>query len=178
MAKNGWTLWFVGLHCSGKSTIAKGLNDIFHQQNIPVVLLDGDEMRKTLSSDLGYSIEERSLHMKRIADVCRLINDNGILSIACVASPTEESREYAKKQLEKVLVIYVKCSLDVCEKRDVKGHYKKARDKEEGFEQFLGVSLPFEEPKDADLVLSTENKDSEQSIAELMNHLKGKGVVS
>src|SRR3989338_6259528 len=103
MPKPNWALWFTGLHGSGKSTIAKKLMDILKEKNIKAELLDGDELRKTISSDLGYSLEERNEHMKRAADLCKKVTDKGIMAIASVASPTKKSRNYARKVLKKML---------------------------------------------------------------------------
>ena len=174
----GWTIWFVGLHGSGKSTISGRLAGILRGKNIPVVVLDGDEVRKTISSDLGYTLNERNAHMERIADLCRIINDNGVHAIACVASPTEKSREYARKKLGKIIIAYAKCPVEICEKRDVKGHYKKARNGEKGFESFLGISLPFEEPKGANIILNTSKETAEESTKKLAGFLKKKGVIN
>ena len=122
MPKPNWALWFTGLHGSGKSTIADRLLEILKKKNIKAELLDGDELRKTISSDLGYSLEERNEHMRRVADLCKMVTDKGVMAIASVASPTEKSRDYAKKVLKKMLLVYVKCPLEVCAERDVKGH--------------------------------------------------------
>src|SRR3989338_9955667 len=134
MPKPNWTIWFTGLHGSGKSTIANKLIGILRSKNIKADLLDGDELRKTVSSDLGYSLEERNEHMRRVAGLCKTITDKGVIAIASVASPTEKSRVYARKTLKNMLLVYVKCPLELCEKRVAKGHYKKAKNKEEGFE--------------------------------------------
>ena len=175
---NCWSVWFTGLHGAGKTTIATNLSDILKRNGVPFVLLDGDEIRKIISSELGYSLEGRNEHMRRIADLCRIISKDGVLSIACVASPTESSRDYAKKSLKKFLLVYVKCSLKTCEERDVKGHYKKARNREEGFEDFLGVSLKYEEPKNPDLVLNTDKESIAESVNKLVEKLKEMGVIN
>ena len=174
--KKGWTIWFVGLHGSGKSTISERLAGILRKKNIQVVVLDGDEIRKTLSSDLGYTIEERNTHMGRIAELCRIINGNGVNAIACVASPTEKSRDYARKKIQNIIIAYAKCPIEICEQRDVKGHYKRARRKEKGFENFLGISLPFEEPKNADIVISTGKESVDESSQKIIGFLRKKGI--
>lgn len=171
-----WTIWFTGLHGSGKSTIANELIKVLRKSNVKAELLDGDDLRKTISSDLGYSVEERNEHMKRVADLCKTITDKGIVAIASVASPTEKSREYARKILKKMFLVYVKCPLEICEKRDVKGHYKKAREKEQGFEHFKHVSVNFEEPKNPDIVLNTNKESVMESINILLESLRKRNI--
>ena len=173
----GWTLWFTGLHGSGKSTISERLSKILKDRDVSFVLLDGDELRKNLSSDLGYTLGERNEHMKRVAELCKSSSNGGKLVIASVASPTYQSREYARKILEKFFLVYVKCSLDVCENRDVKGHYKKARDNHKGFENFISVSSKYEEPKSPDIVLDTDKYSVEESVQKLVDKLEGKGII-
>ena len=172
MPKPNWTIWFTGLHGSGKSTIANKLISILRKSNIKAELLDGDELRKTISADLGYSFEERDEHMKRVADFCKKVTDKGVMAIASVASPTEKSRDYARKVLKKMLLVYVKCPLEICAKRDVKGHYKKAGENEEGFEHFMKVSSNFEEPKNSDVVLETDKETVDESVNRLFGKLK------
>lgn len=177
MTKPNWTIWFTGLHGSGKSTIAKKLISILRKSNIEAELLDGDELRKTISADLGYSIEERNEHMRRVADMCKKITDKGIMVIASVASPTKSSREYAKKTLKKMFLVYVKCSIEICVKRDVKGHYKKSMENEKGFEHFLKVSSNYEEPENPDIVLNTDKESVEESVSKLIEKLKEKTII-
>lgn len=172
-----YTIWFTGLHGSGKSTIANKLISILKKSNIKAELLDGDELRKTISSDLGYSLEERNEHMKRVADLCKRVTDKGVMAIASVASPTEKSRDYARKTLKNMLLVYVKCPLEICAERDVKGHYKKARENKKGFEHFMKISSGFEEPKNPDIVLETNKETVNESINKLLGKLKEKGIV-
>ena len=177
MPKPNWTIWFTGLHGSGKSTIANKLIGILRSKNIKADLLDGDELRKTISSDLGYSLEERNEHMRRVADLCKTVTDKGVMAIASVASPTEKSRDYARKVLKKMLLVYVKCPLEICAKRDVKGHYKKAGENEEGFEHFMKISSNFEEPKNPDIILETDKETVDEAVNKLLSKLKEKGLV-
>ena len=175
--KEAWTIWFTGLHGSGKSTIAEGLSLFLAKKNIDFGILDGDELRKTISAGLGYTLEDRNEHMKRVANLCRENSKNGILSIASVASPTEKSREYAKSILSKFLLVYVKCPIEICAKRDVKGHYKKASEKEKGFKNFMEVSSNFEEPKNPDIVINTDKESAEESVGKLIKKLVTEGIV-
>ena len=177
MPKPNWTVWFTGLHGSGKSTIANKLIGILKKRNIKAELLDGDELRKTISSDLGYSLEERNEHMRRVADLCKKITDKGVMAIASVASPTKKSRDYAREVLKKMLLVYVKCPLEICAKRDVKGHYKKAKSNEEGFEHFMKVSSNYEEPKNPDIILETDKETINESVNKLLRKLKEKEIV-
>ena len=175
--KEGWTLWFTGLHGSGKSTIAEELTNILKEKSIQVIILDGDELRKTISSDLGYSIDERNEHMKRVADMCKTITDEGTIVIAPVASPTQKSRDYARKILKNMLLVYVKCPLEICEQRDIKGHYKKAKEGKKGFENFMGKSVEYEEPKNPEIILETDKEAMDESVDKLLSKLKEKGIV-
>lgn len=175
--KEAWVIWFTGLHGAGKSTIARELSKLLAKKNIKFSLLDGDELRKTISADLGYTIHERNEHMKRVANLCRENSRKGVLSIASVASPTEKSRDYAKSILSKFLLVYVKCPLEICAKRDAKGHYRKASKKEKGFENFMKVSSNFEEPKNPDIVLNTDKESVEESVSRLVKKLEAEGIL-
>ena len=175
--EHAWTIWFTGLHGSGKSTIAGNLANILRGKNVPCVLIDGDEVRKTVSTDLGYSLEERNEHMRRVANICKIISENSIITIASVASPTESSRAYAKKILKKMFLVYVKCPLEICEERDVKGHYKNSKAKQKGFEHFMRVSSGFEEPKNPDVILNTDKESVEESVNKLVENLKERDLI-
>ncbi len=172
-----YTIWFTGRHGAGKSTIAEGLMKILHKKNIPAVLIDGDEARKTISSDLGYSIEERNEHMRRVANVCGIISKSNVLAIASVSSPTEKSRQNARKILKKMLLVHIDCPEEICRERDVKGHYKKAKLKKKGFENFLGISFDYKNPKNPDVVLRTYKETKEESLKKLIDALKTKAIL-
>lgn len=177
MTEDNWTIWFTGRHGSGKSTIAKMLMEELRKMKVPAVLLDGGDIRRNVSPDLGYSLEERKEQMKRVTGICKLISQSGVLAVAAVASLTEESREYAREKLDKVILVYLQCSLEVCKKRDVKGHYKKAKEKAEGFENF-NMSFNFEEPKNPDVVLETDKESVEESVKKILDILKDNGIIN
>lgn len=176
--EKAWTIWFTGLHGAGKSTIAERLAGILRKKGVKVLVIDGDEIRNVISPGLGYTLEERNEHMKRVADLCRIISDNGILNIASVASPTEKSREYARRAIKNFLLVYVKCPLEICRKRDVKGHYKKANKRHKGFENFLGASLKYEKPENPDITLNTGKESVKESVSRLVDKLKEKKVIA
>lgn len=134
----------------------------------------GGDIRKNASPDLGYSLEERNEQMKRVAGICKLITQSRVLAITAVTSLTEESREYARKTLDKILLVYLRCPLEVCEKRNVEGHYKKGKEDVEGFENFK-VSFNFEEPKNSDVILNTDKETLEESVKKILDILKDKG---
>ena len=174
MKSKGGTIWFTGLHGSGKTTIANGLAEKLRKKGVCVVVIDGDEVRKRVSSELGYSKEDRDKHITRVAGICEIISKSGVLNIACVASPTKSVREYAKSIIPDFMLVFVKCPIEVCEKRDVKGHYSKARTGEQGFEHFLGVNLEYEPPESLDLVLETDRETAQESVEKLFNWLAQK----
>ena len=171
MKAKGGTIWFSGLHGSGKTTIADGLAKKLRAEGVELVVLDGDELRKGVSADLGYSIEDRNKHIKRVADICAIISKNNVLNIACVASPSKEIRDYARSKIPNFIEVFVKCPIEVCEKRDVKGHYRKARAGEDGFDNFLGVGIKYEAPENPDLILETDKESAEESVEKLYKKL-------
>jgi adenylylsulfate kinase len=175
--EQAYTLWFTGLHGAGKSTIAKKLCETLEIKEIKYELLDGDELRKTISSDLGYSIEERNEHMRRVANLCHKNAMDGILNVASVSSPTEKSREYAKNKLTKFFLVYVNCPLEITAKRDVKGHYKKAKENDKDFKHFMKGSSKFEEPKNPDIILQTDKESVKESVNKLVKKLEEKNII-
>jgi adenylylsulfate kinase len=164
-------VWFTGLSGSGKTTIANELAKRLRETGEKLVVLDGDIVRKTLSSDLGYSKEERDQHITRVAHACELISKNNVLNIGCVISPTKKIREYAREIIgkDKFVEVYVKCSIEVCEKRDVKGHYAKVRSGE--IKEFVGISVPYEEPENPSIILNTEKENVNESVSKLIDFL-------
>ena len=165
-------VWFTGLSASGKSSIAHSLEKELYKKGIRTYALDGDNVRHGLNSNLGFSREDRKENLRRIAELSKLFVDAGILVIAAFISPYREDREYIRKYFEgdNFLEIYVKCSVEECERRDPKGQYKKAR---AGIiKEYTGISAPYEEPENPDLIINTEKvtiDDSVKSIIEFLN---------
>ncbi len=165
------TIWMTGLSGAGKTTIALGLEKELFNLGFTVKLLDGDDVRTGLNRDLTFSPADRTENIRRIAEVNRLFVLSGIATIDCFISPTVEIRRMAREIIgpENFLEVYVKASLDVCEKRDVKGLYAKAR---AGLiREFTGIDAPYEAPQDADLVLDTTMKTPEDSIREALDFI-------
>ena len=166
---NGHTIWFTGLSSSGKTTIANEVASNLRFMDISVVVLDGDKVRDKISSDLGYTKEERDKHIIRVADICRLITDNDVLNIACVISPTRKIREYARNNISNFSEVYIKCSLKECQKRDAKGYYKMY--KEGNIKDFVGMNVPYEEPLNPELVLDTEKHVLNHCVYKLLKYI-------
>ena len=171
-------VWFTGLSASGKSTIAHSVEKELFQRDIRTYVLDGDNVRHGINSNLGFSREDRKENIRRIVELSKLFIDAGLLVLACFISPYRVDREYIRKSLEgdNFLEIYVKCSLAECEKRDPKGQYKKAR---AGIiENYTGISAPYEEPENPDFVIDTEKMDLKSSVNSVMELLYKKRLIS
>jgi len=168
MEKN-FTIWLTGLPCSGKTTIAKSLKAELINRGYNTVHLDGDDVRENLNEDLGFSEKDRYENLRRVAHVARLFNKNKNLVIASFISPTKRMRDMIKKIIGNMKLVYIKCSLETCKKRDVRGMYKKASLGE--IKNFTGISAPFEEPK-ADITVDTENNDLKKCVQKILDELK------
>jgi adenylylsulfate kinase len=176
--EQGATIWFTGLSGSGKSTLANGLVSRLHAAGRRVELLDGDEIRKNLSQGLGFSKADRDANIQRIAFVAKLLSRNGVIAITAAISPYRETRDSARAEIEpgaRFVEVFVDCPLEVCEQRDVKGLYKKARSGE--IAQFTGISDPYEAPEEAEVHLHTDLESPEQDVAAILNTLVDLGVV-
>ena len=157
-------LWFTGLSGSGKTTIAHHLEKRLHGQGFFTMVLDGDNVRSGINSNLGFSEDDRKENIRRIAEISKLFLNCGVITINCFVSPTREIRDLAKSIIgEKDFVeIFVNAPLEVCEQRDVKGLYKKARAGE--IKDFTGIDAPFEAPEKANIEIRTDLLDIEQSV--------------
>ncbi len=154
LKQHGKVIWMVGLSGSGKSTLARAAENTLHQQGKMTMLLDGDNLRVGVNNNLGFSDEDRTENIRRAAEVAKLFANNGIVTICSLISPTEKIRQMAKSIIgDSYFEVYIDCPLDVCEQRDVKGLYAKARRGE--IKEFTGISSPFEEPQQPDLRLQT-----------------------
>jgi len=173
-----FTLWFIGLPASGKSTLAKRVENMLREDGIEVENLDGDGLRKNLHPDLGFSREDRMTNNRRTAFICRLLNRNGIATIVAMITPFRESQQQIRKIIEpkgKVILVYVKCPAEVCADRDPKGLYERA--KEGKIENFTGVNHPFQEPIDPDIIVDTERNSPEKCVEEILDQLGSMGVL-
>ena len=171
-------LWFTGLSGAGKSTIANALEQELVRRGIHSYLLDGDNVRHGLCADLGFSEADRTENLRRVGAVAGLMLDAGLVVLSAFISPYRAQRDKIRQSLPegKFLEIYVATSLDLCEQRDVKGLYKKARQGE--ISHFTGISDPYEAPLQPDLVLDTARLSIEQSVAALIALLQQQGVIS
>ncbi len=163
------TLWLTGLPCSGKTTLAKRLKGELDNRGFKAVCLDADDVRSKLNSDLGFSNADRMENLRRVAHVAKLFNDNGNFVIASFVSPLNENRRMVREIIGNFKLAFLKCSLYVCEQRDVKGMYKKARAGE--IKDFTGVSAAFEEPPDADIIVDAEHLNINDCVKEILNKL-------
>ena len=167
-------IWLVGLSGSGKSTLAGNIEAILHQKGYKTYLLDGDNVRLGLNNDLGFSSEDRTENLRRIAEVARLFNEAGIIVLSAFISPLESDRNQARELIgvENFIEVFINCPLHVCEKRDVKGLYAKAR---KGLiPNFTGIDAPFENPKQPDLTINTEAEAPEASLKKLLDFIEPK----
>jgi len=164
---DGITLWFTGLSGSGKSTVAAIVERGLRERGLRVEVLDGDVVRTNLSKGLGFSKEDRDTNVRRIAFVADLLSRNGVAVITAAISPYRAIRDEARAMMgERFVEIYVRASVEACERRDVKGLYARARSGEVA--SFTGVSDPYEEPLAPDVVLDTEHETPEESAARVL----------
>jgi len=173
----GTVIWLTGLSGAGKSTIAEALELELRQQRVPVYVLDGDKVRTGLCSDLGFSPEDRKENIRRIAEVARLFADAGLVCVVAFISPYRSDRDRARAMLPegKFIEVYLSTPLEVCESRDVKGLYAKAR---AGLvAEFTGISAPYEAPLHPELELRTDKLRVEDCVVELTKLLLSRGVL-
>ena len=167
-------IWMTGLSGSGKTTIAKGVERHLHSQKILNQLLDGDNIRVGISNNLSFSPKDRTENIRRIAEVSKLFLNCGIVTLNCFVSPTIEMRKMAKNIIgaDDFIEIYINASIDTCEKRDVKGLYRKARLGE--IRDLTGISSPFEAPVNPALIINTSELSIEESVKKVLDYIMPK----
>jgi len=167
--KQRFTIWLTGLPCSGKSTISQLLAKKLKKQKISIEILDGDVIRKKLWSNLGFSKKDRIENLKRTIQIAKKFNKEKINTIVAFVSPYRSIRAYARRQLTDFIEVYVKCPVEICMQRDVKGLYKKAQKGE--LKNFTGISHPYEEPINPDVVVETNRLTPIQSVNKILKYL-------
>ena len=169
-------IWLTGIPGSGKTTLAVELKKYYEQKDIPVEILDGDEIRKTLSKDLGLSPEDRKEHNRRVIFVAQILAKNNVTTIVTLISPYRETRAFARNEIPNFVEVWIKTSVDECIKRDPKGLYKKALAGE--IKNLTGLNAPYEEPQNAELVVDTEKHNVEESVDLITSTLKKLGYLN
>jgi adenylylsulfate kinase len=174
MTDRGFVVWLTGLPSSGKTTIAKRLEKYLRSRGFKVELLDGDDVRKWLSPEAGFSREDRERHLRRVAYVSKLLARNGVVIIASFVSPYRNVRDEARRMVEgeglKFIEVYVKCSLEECMRRDSKGLYEKALRGE--IRDMTGVQDVYEEPLNPEVLVDSEKQDPDKCVEEIAGKLK------
>jgi adenylylsulfate kinase len=172
---NGFTLWFTGLPCSGKTTVSEVVAQELLDRGLKVEVLDGDIVRQGLSKELGFSKEDRDIHIRRIGFVSKLLSRNGVAVLAAFVSPYCAIRNELRQDIEDFVEVYVKCPVEVCIGRDVKGMYKKALAGE--IKNFTGISDPYEEPEHPEVVIETDKETTEESAQKVLETLEALGYI-
>jgi adenylylsulfate kinase len=174
--KEGFTIWLTGLSGAGKSTLSEVVELRLRERGCNVEILDGDIVRTHLSKGLGFSKEDRDTNIKRIAFVCGLLTRNGVACISAAISPYRETRDWARAHIGNFVEVYVKCPIEVCRQRDVKGLYKLA---DEGkIKGFTGVDDPYEEPLQPELIVETDREAVDESVARILAKLEELGYLA
>ena len=171
-------LWFTGLSGSGKSTLAHALEEKLFQKGCRTFVLDGDNIRHGLNSNLDFSEKSRTENIRRVSEVSKLMMESGLIVMTAFISPFNKDRNEARKLIssDDFIEIYCKASLETCEARDVKGLYKRARAGE--IKNYTGIDSPYEKPENPELVIDTDQQSLEESMSNILDFLKSNGVIS
>ncbi|MFQ5585417.1 MAG: adenylyl-sulfate kinase [Thermodesulfobacteriota bacterium] len=175
--QRGVVIWLTGLSGSGKSTIAVDLEHALLENGHHAYVLDGDNIRHGLNKNLGFSPEDRSENIRRIGEVAKLFCDANLITITAFISPYREDRGNVRalQREGEFIEVYVKCPVEVCEERDTKGLYKKARAGE--IKEFTGISAPYEEPQNAEITLDTSKMSLDECVRSILSYLEEKGYI-
>lgn len=177
LGQKGVVIWFTGLSGSGKSTIANEVAYKLYKMGKVAYVLDGDNIRHGLNKNLGFSKEDRDENIRRISEVAKLFADAGIITCTAFISPYKKMRRFSRESIgsERFFEVYCKAALQTCEKRDPKGFYKKAR---EGIiKEFTGISAPYEEPEDPEILIDTDKHDIKDSVEIVIKKLREEKVI-
>ena len=179
MTEKGFVVWLTGLPASGKTTVARKLKEYLQSRGLRVELLDGDEVRRWLSPEAGFSREDRERHLRRVAYVSKLLARNGVAVLASFVSPYRSVRRQARKLIEdeglKFIEVYVKCSLEECIRRDPKGLYRRALNGE--IRDMTGIQDPYEEPLNPEVIIDTENEKPNECAEKVIKKLENFGLI-
>ena len=173
---NGFVLWFTGLSGSGKSELATRVAEKLRKIDKKVEILDGDIVRQSLTKDLGFTKADRKTNLERVTFVAKLLSRNGVATLVSFISPYIASREAARKEKTNFVEVFVKCPVEVCIERDTKGLYKKALAGE--IENFTGISHPYEEPPNPEIIIETDKETSEESVRKIFDYMNKTGFLS
>lgn len=171
----GFVVWFTGLSGAGKTTLARLLEPELRRRGLRVEVLDGDVVRQALTRDLGYTREDRMRNIERVAFVAKLLARHGVAVLAAFITPYREMHAHLRRELPRLVEVYVRCPLEVCAARDVKGWYRKALAGEVPL--FTGVSDPYEEPEAPDIVVDTDRQTPEESARAILSWLEERGYL-
>lgn len=171
LRQRGKVIWLTGLSGSGKTTIAKGIEEVLHREGFVCQVLDGDNIRSGINNNLGFSPEDRLENIRRIAEVSKLFINCGIITINSFISPTEKIRQIARDIIGKddLITVYINAPVSICEQRDVKGLYKKAR--EGKIHDFTGVDTPYDPPENPDVEVQTDILSAGESVERILEYV-------
>jgi adenylylsulfate kinase len=172
----GFTVWFTGIPCCGKTTIADQVAIVLKKKDYTVERLDGDIVRLGLTSNLGFSKKDRDENIRRVTFVAKKLTRNNVIVLATFVSPYREQRRNARKEIERFVEVYVRCPVEICIKRDVKGMYQKAL--EGKIKHFTGVDDPYEEPEHPELIINTDTESIEESVKKVLHTIEELGYIT
>ena len=170
-------IWFTGLSGSGKSTLAHSVEEILFNKGCRTYVLDGDNVRHGLSSNLGFSNEDRKENIRRISEVTKLMMEAGLIVMTAFISPFREDRIAVRNLIPDgdFIEIYCKASLETCETRDIKGLYKRARAGE--IKNYTGINSPYEAPENPELIIDTDKEELKESVTSIVNYLQTQSII-